>query len=377
MKIFIPKEIEPKEKKVALVPSSVKKLVDHSFEVFVEQGAGDSSYYGDKSYKEAGATIYHNKNDIAQADIILKIKIPTTNEITSYKETSNLYCMLEPLEHKKELQLLAQKKISAFSLEFIPRSTLAQSMDILSSMATVTGYKSVLLAAQELPRFFPMLMTAAGTISPARVLILGAGVAGLSAIGTAKRLGAIVEAFDTRIEVKEQIESLGAKFIAMPEVEIEGDSDSQGYAKEMSKEFIEKEMEVIGARLEKSNICITTAQIFGKKAPLLIKKDMVEKMEEGSVIIDLAAETGGNCELTKLDEVVVHCGVKIFGPSYFSSTLPKHASQMFSKNVENLILYLIKDQKITYDFQNEILARTLVVHQGEIISQFVKDRLLS
>ncbi len=374
MKIGVAKESLPGERRVALVPESVKKLKDKGFSIIVQKGAGEACYISDNEYVEMGAELAENFSQLAsQVDILVKVRYPTADEKSSLKTGSMLFAVLDPINQKELLTTYKEKQITAWAMEFIPRITLAQSMDVLSSMASIAGYRAVLLAAHEFGKFFPMLMTAAGTIPPARCLVLGAGVAGLQAIATAKRLGAVVEAFDVRPVVKEQVESLGAKFV---EMEITEDmQDEQGYAREASPEFIKKQMELIDKHLAKSDICITTAQVFGKKSPILIKEYMVKNMKPGSVIIDLAAETGGNCELTKLGETVEVNGVKIIGPANLTSTMAPHASKMYSKNVENLLVYLYRNGEILSDEKDEIVARTKITRSGELVSPIIKSAL--
>ena len=378
MNIGVPKEKAKNETKVALIPESVKKLVDNGFKVFVEKGAGEASLYTDAEYKEAGAKIVDNYKKLApQIDILVKVAPPEKfqgkNEAAYLKPGSFLFCMQDAIIQKANLAEFKKSKLNTYALEFIPRSSLAQSMDVLSSLASVAGYKAVLMAVNELQKFMPMMMTAAGTITAAKVLVIGAGVAGLQAIATAKRLGAVVEAFDLRPAVKEEVQSLGGKFIDM---ELTEDmQDEQGYAKMASPEFIKMEMDLINKHLSKSDICITTAQVFGKKAPILVKDYMVKNMKPGSVIIDLAAEQGGNCELTKPGKTTIVNGVKIIGVENISSAMSFHASRMFSKNVENLLSYLVQEGKIEIDKDDEIFQRTLLTREGELVSQIVIDAL--
>ena len=357
---------------MALVPDSVKRLTSQGFRVVVQKGAGERSFYSDTDYRKAGAKISSARGDIKKADIILKVRSPVSlkgkkNESESYKQAAFLISFQDTSSNPKNMRVYKKRKINAMAVEWIPRTTIAQSMDVLSSMATVAGYRSVLLAAAEYQNFFPMFMTAAGTISPAKVLVIGAGVAGLQAIATSKRLGAQVEAFDTRPVVKEQVMSLGAKFI---EMELPKDTqDAQGYAKEMSKAFIKKELETIGAHLTKSNICITTAQVFGKKAPRLISSKMVQKMKPGSVIVDLAVGQGGNCELSKAGKTVEFHGVKIIGPENIASEMASDASKMYSKNVENLLLHVFKDKILEINEEDEIVQKILLTRNGEEVSK--------
>lgn len=373
MKLAVAKEITSGEKRVALIPESVKKLVSKGFTVLVEKGAGEGSYIPDSEYQEAGATIASTA-DFQSADAILKVRPPSPPEIDFYRDSSWVFAMLDPINRAENLPVFEKKKITAFAMEFIPRITLAQSMDVLSSMASIAGYRAVLMAAQEFGRFFPMLMTAAGTIPPAKAFVLGAGVAGLQAIATAKRLGAVVEAFDVRAAAAEQVESLGAKFVKMEITE--NLQDEQGYAKEASPEFIAKQKELLHKHIAKADIVITTAQVFGKKAPVLIEDYMVKSMKPGSVIVDLASETGGNCTLSRHGETVEIGGVKILAPANITSTMAGAASRMFSKNMENLLLYLFENGKLVKDFAtDEILKRSLITREGELVSEIVKQAI--
>ncbi|RMG52490.1 MAG: Re/Si-specific NAD(P)(+) transhydrogenase subunit alpha [Acidobacteria bacterium] len=380
MKIGIPKEIVEGETRVALIPSLVPTLTKLEHDVMVEIGAGAGASFSDAEYEAAGATLIDDVVELYQrADVIFKVRPldwhPKANrsEVDLLREGSVLIGFLAPLSHMETIAKLLDKKISAFAMELIPRITRAQSMDALSSMATVTGYKAVLMAADHLGKFFPLLMTAAGTIPPATVLVLGAGVAGLQAIATAKRLGAKVEAFDPRPAVKEQVQSLGAQFI---EMEVPEDVETAGgYAKEQSEAFLQKEREVISQRLPKVDVIITTAQVFGKRAPVLITEEMVNLLRPGSIIVDLAAEQGGNCALTKPNEIIEHQGVTIFGPVNLAATIPVHASQMYAKNVVNLFRHLFPSPEKSFDFEDEITRGACVTHNGEIINDMVKEAM--
>ncbi|MES0490478.1 MAG: NAD(P) transhydrogenase subunit alpha, partial [Leptospirales bacterium] len=332
--------------------------------------------YPDKDYKDAGAKIVPDYKKLAsQVEILVKVGPPTKhqgkNEAAHLKPGTHLFCLQDPINQKANLKEYKAKKLNTFALEFIPRSSLAQSMDILSSLASLAGYKAVIMAAEKLQKYLPMMMTAAGTIQPAKVLVIGAGVAGLQAIATAKRLGAVVEAFDLRPAVKEEVQSLGGKFIDMPLTE--DMQDEQGYAKMASPEFIKMEMELIDKHLSKSDICITTAQVFGRKAPILVKDYMVKNMKPGSIIIDLAAEQGGNCQLTKPGKEIDVNGVTIVGIENITSTIATHASKLFSKNVENLLLYMVEDGKIDLEKDDEIFQRTMLTKDGELVSEIVKS----
>ena len=382
MKIGIPKEIKENETRVSLVPQSIKKITQKGLEVVVESNAGLLSNFMDKEYEEAGAGIIHDiKSLYLSSDLIIKVRKPTFNEklniheIDMMKEGSALVSLLQASNSLEVVKKLVEKKISMFALESVPRITRAQSMDVLSSMSTVSGYKAVLIAASNLPRFFPMLMTAAGTISPAKVFIIGAGVAGLQAIATAKRLGAVVEAFDTRPIVKEQVESLGARF-AQIDLSGEQTEGEGGYAKQVSKELHQKELELIEKHVKKSDVVITTAQVPGKKAPTLITEQMVKEMQVGSIIVDLAADQGGNCELTELGKQVVKHGVTIYGFLNLPTTMPYHASQMFSKNMESVVFHFAKNNELNFDLNDEINKGALVTHKGVILQDSVKQLLV-
>ena len=372
MKVAVLKETRPDERRVALVPMGVRTLVKNGLEVVVESGAGDSSAASDSEYIEAGATIAGNASDAANgAQIVLGVNAPA---LTGIAEGTILVSFMNPLGDADLVRGMASGKITGISMEMVPRITRAQSMDALSSQATVAGYKAVLMAADHLPKFLPMFTTAAGTIRPGRALILGAGVAGLQAIATARRLGAIVEAFDVRPAVKEQVESLGAKFLeSEEEVVAEGEG---GYAKELSADQHQKELDLIAGAIVESDIVITTAQIPGRDAPLLITEDMVKSMKTGSVIVDLASESGGNCALTRSGETVVAHGVQILGPANIATLLPVHASQMYSKNIVTLISEFIDEEgKLALDFENDVVGPSTVTHAGEIRNERVRDAM--
>jgi proton-translocating NAD(P)+ transhydrogenase subunit alpha len=372
MKVGIPKEVVPGETRVALIPESVKKLTDKKAEVVVESGAGAGASHSDEDYRAAGATIESTHNTVLQADLVLKIQPPAQggnglpNEVTAFKSGAALITFLQPFARRDLLKQLAERNVTAMSMEMVPRISRAQSMDALSSMATVAGYKAVLLAANAFARFFPMFMTAAGTIAPARALILGAGVAGLQAIATAKRLGALVEAFDTRPVVKEQVMSLGARFVGL-EVAHEEAQDAGGYAKELGEEQHRKELELIAQRLPRTDIVISTAQIPGRKSPVLITAQMVQQMKPGSIIVDLAIEGGGNCELSEYDKTVVKHGVILIGTANLPALMPVHASQMYSKNLSNLVLHLLGEGGLQLNMEDPITAGVIVTHGGKIV----------
>jgi proton-translocating NAD(P)+ transhydrogenase subunit alpha len=371
MRIAVPKETLAGEKRVAIVPDSVKRLAAKKIEVSVEAGAGAGSLASDDEYKQLGATIEPSTGPLfANADVVVKIRVPTKDEIGKLKEGSVLISLLYPLVNHDLVKLLRDRKITAISADMIPRTTLAQMMDVLSSQATAAGYHAVLQAAAALPRFFPMLMTAAGTIAPARVLILGAGVAGLQAIGTARRLGAVVEAFDVRKVVKEQVESLGAKFV---EVEGEDAAGAGGYAKETSEDYKKKQSQAIADHIAKADAVISTALIPGRRAPILITEDMVKAMKPGSVIVDLAAEQQGNCDITEPGKTVVKHGVTIIGETNLPSCLAMHSSQMYSRNMEKLIFHITKDGALNLNLTEEIQAGCIITHGGEIVHAKVKE----
>ena len=373
MRIAVPRERASGEKRVSIVPESVKRLAAKKIDASIETGAGLSAHVSDDEYKAAGGAIEATADAVfASADAVVRVRIPTVDEVKGMKEGATLIAPLLPLVNADLVGAIAAKKMTAIALDMIPRTTLAQMMDVLSSQATVAGYCAVLLAANELPRFFPMFMTAAGTIAPARVLILGAGVAGLQAIGTARRLGAVVEAFDVRRVVKEQVESLGAKFV---NVEVADAATAGGYAKEQSEEDKKKQAEAIAKHVKTADVVITTALIPGQRAPLLVTEEMVKSMKPGSVIVDLASEQQGNCALTETGKTVVKHGVSIMGPLDLPSRLPVHASQMFSRNVEKLLVYVTKDGAWNLDPKDEIVAGSLIVKDGDVVHARVKERL--
>ena len=361
MKFGVPKETVAGERRVALVPDAVAKLTKDGHTVVVESGAGVSAGFPDEAYRAAGATL----GDPWAAEVVCKVQKPSSGEVEKLREGAAVIGLLQAATSAELLRQLAQRRITAFSLELLPRITRAQSMDVLSSQATAAGYKAVLIAAETVPKFFPMLVTAAGTLSPARVLILGAGVAGLQAIATARRLGAIVSAFDVRAAVKEQVESLGAKFLMM-EAKVEGEG-SGGYAKELSADQHQRELDFLAKSVKDADVVITTAAIPGKRAPILVTRAAVEGMRAGAVIVDLAAETGGNCELTQAGAPVVHQGVTILGPVNLPATVPLHASQMYARNVATFLGNLIKDDKLQLDFADEITKATCVTHDGKVL----------
>ncbi len=369
MRIAVPREIRTGERRVALVPESVKKLVKAGIAVSVERGAGESAFFTDSQFAEAGAEL---EAEVAAlfggADLVVKVQPPALNPALGKDETeligegAMLLATIVPARHPDVIERLAQRRITTFAIDQIPRITRAQAMDTLSSMANIAGYKAVLLAANHLPRYFPMLMTAAGTVFPAKVFVIGAGVAGLQAIATAHRIGAAVEATDTRPVVKEQVESIGAKFVGVVADEAQ---DASGYAKELSAEFYRRQAELIAERCAAADVVITTALIGGVKAPRLITADMVKAMKPGSVIVDLAAEAGGNCELTKPGHTVVVHGVTICGPENPPSEVPWHGSTLYSRNLTAFVLTFWKEGKFNLDLDDEIIKGCLVTHAGE------------
>jgi len=363
MKIGVLKEID--DNRVALIPDYVKILGDEGHEVLIEKDAGAGSFFNDKTYTDVGAKIKARDEVLKSADLLISVHPIEKKEMSKLREGSTYVSSFVPFATDTHLKNLSETKISAFSLDMIPRITIAQSMDVLSSMASIAGYKAVLMAANHLPRYFPMLTTAAGSIPPAKILILGAGVAGLQAVATARRLGAVVEAFDTRLAAKEEVESLGARF-----VEVEGARDDKGaggYAVEQTEEYKQKQRDLIFEKVTKADVVITTAQLRGKPAPKLITKEMVEKMKPGSVIVDLASSTGGNCEVSKDREIVDYNQVTIIGNSELASQVGQHASQLFSKNIQNYFKVVLKEGTLQFDRENEIIRSSLIVKGGETL----------
>ena len=378
MKVAVPKEARPGERRVAVVPHEVKTLVKWGLQVVVESGAGAAAGISDDDYRSAGATTAPSAAAaLAGAKIVLRVNPPSLaapDEVASLEKGSILVSFLSPLANPELVKRLASGGVTAISMEMVPRITRAQSMDALSSQATVAGYKAVLLAAEHLPKFLPMFTTAAGTIRPAKALVLGAGVAGLQAIATARRLGAVVEAFDVRPAVKEQVQSLGAKFLETEqEVAAEGEG---GYAKELSEEQHRRELELIGRAIVDADIVITTAQIPGRDAPLLVTEEMLAAMKPGSVIVDLACESGGNCAGTRSGDTVVVSGVQILGPVNLPATVPVHASQMYSRNIVTLLGEVIGDDgELALDFENDVVGPATVTHAGEVRNERVRQTL--
>lgn len=379
MIVGVLKETFPGERRTALTPGNVPALVKKGFEVLIESGAGDAAGIPDRLFAEKGARVVSSRAEVAgAADVLLQVRTLGANPVQGKADLGLLkpgmvvIGMMEPLTAKDEVSALAEKGVAAFAMELIPRITRAQNMDVLSSQATVAGYRAVLLAASALPKMFPMLMTAAGTITAAKVFIVGAGVAGLQAIASARRLGAVVQAYDVRPAVKEQVQSLGAKFVELP-IAAQGSEDKGGYAKAMDEEFYQKQREMMSQVVAGSDVVITTAAIPGKKAPILITGEMVRGMKPGSVVVDLAAERGGNCEVTKPGETVWENGVSVLGPLNVPSDVPFDASQMYAKNIVNFLLLLNKDGKLEIESEDQVIRETLVVNGGAVVNARVRQ----
>jgi len=371
VKVATPKELVHDERRVALVPDTATKLIAAKLEVSVQVGAGAGAFIPDESYEKAGARLVTHAADLlVDADVVLKVQAPMPSEVELLPKGAVLISFLQPATQGDIVKALARRGVTAFSLELLPRISRAQSMDALSSQASAAGYKAVLMAGERLGKFFPMMMTAAGTVAPARVLVMGAGVAGLQAIATARRLGAVVSAYDVRPAVKEEVQSLGGTFI---ELALETQKGEGGYAREQSEEFLRKQRELIGEHVAKSDVVITTAAVPGRRAPLLVTGDMVKGMRPGSVIVDLASETGGNVELTEAGKDVDVNGVTIIGTRNVPSTMPLATSQLYARNVANLLLHLVKDSAITLDFADEITKGACVTHDGEIVNERAKQ----
>jgi H+-translocating NAD(P) transhydrogenase subunit alpha len=362
VKLAVPTEVRPGERRVALVPAELSRLA--GVEVLVQRGAGELALYPDKDYEAAGATVLDSAKELyPAADLIVKVQPPTLAELELMPEGVSILSFLAPSADLDLVRHLASRKVTAFSFELVPRISRAQVMDALSSQATVAGYRAVLLAAGRLTKFFPLLMTAAGTVPPARTLIMGAGVAGLQAIATARRLGAVVSAYDVRAAAKEEVKSLGAVFL---ELSLEAQEGTGGYAGAQSEDFQARQQQMIGTHVAASDVVITTAAIPGRRAPVLITEPMVSAMRPGSVIVDLAAATGGNCELTKDGEEVDYNGVHIIAASELASTMPTHASSLYARNVSSFVQLLVKDGKLEPDFADEILDKSAVVVAGVV-----------
>jgi NAD(P) transhydrogenase subunit alpha len=378
LKVGFVTESTPGERRVAMIPGALSVLNKTGVEFLMEQGAGRRAGFPDSEYADKGVRISSREDVFATADVLLQVRSPGANPETGARDLALMrrgqavIGFGEPLTSGDAARALAEQGVSFLAMELMPRITRAQSMDALSSMATIAGYKAVLIAAGALPRIFPMLMTAAGTITPARVLVIGAGVAGLQAIATARRLGAVVSGYDIRSAVKEQIESLGARFVVL-EIDSAAAEDKSGYAKAMGEEFYRRQRELMGGVLAGQNVVITTAAVPGKKAPILITREMVDRMAPGSNIVDIAAERGGNCELTRPGEEVEEGGVRIYGPLNLPSSVPYHASQMYAKNIATFLKHLIKDGQLALNRDDEIVRETLVTHAGEVIHPRVRE----
>jgi NAD(P) transhydrogenase subunit alpha len=371
MKIGVPKETAAGERRVAMVPEVVRKLTSADHQILVQRGAGDGALIPDSAYEEAGAQLVDDAAEAFACDVVVKVAPPGAQETALLGSDSVLIGFLQPLTNGAGISTIAQTGATSFALEAVPRISRAQSMDALSSQANISGYRSALIGAQELGRFYPMLMTAAGTIRPATVLVLGAGVAGLQAIATARRLGAVVQGFDVRAAVKEQVESLGAKFL---EFDLGGDLEgSGGYAKELTPEQQARQQELMAEAIGKVDVVITTALVPGRRAPILVTKAAVEKMKPGSVIVDLAGEAGGNCELSEPGETVIKHGVKILAPLNLPSTLAEHASALYARNIQALLELMISEEgTLKLDFEDEVIAGACITRGGEIVHQGAK-----
>jgi NAD(P) transhydrogenase subunit alpha len=375
MKVAVPREIAPGEHRVALTPDAAAALVKGGMEVLVEAGAGAGAFHSDAAYEQAGARIAPDARSLyGAADVVLKVQKPALSEAEQLRERSVLVAFLQALTSPDLVQCLVARRITSFGMEGIPRISRAQKMDALSSQANIAGYKAVLIAAESLPKFFPMLMTAAGTVFAARVLVIGAGVAGLQAIATARRLGAQVWGYDVRPVVKEQVESLGAKFLQF-DLGVSDAEDAGGYAKALSADAARRQQEMLAERTKDFDVVVTTALVPGRPAPRLVTADTVAGMRPGSVIVDLAAEAGGNCELTEPDQVVVRHGVTIHGPTNLPSTTPVHASQLYARNVTELLRELVKDGALAIDLGDEVVRGACITHAGEVVNETVKAAL--
>jgi H+-translocating NAD(P) transhydrogenase subunit alpha len=379
MIVGVPRESYPGERRVALVPAVIPNLAKAGLEVVVEAGAGVEAGYPDADFATKGAKIIPQRAEVFRAaDIIVQVLCYGSNDRTGkadvplFKHDQVLVGFLRPLGSVETIQAIADKGVTSFSVELMPRTTRAQSMDALSSMATTSGYKAVLIAADALPKFFPMLTTAAGTITPARVLILGCGVAGLQAIATARRLGAVVSAYDLRPAVKEQVHSLGARFVELP-IEAKDAQDARGYATAQGEDFYHRQRELLGKVIAESDVVITAAVIPGKKSPVLVTREMVAGMAPGSVLVDLAAERGGNCELTRAGEKIIEHGVTLIGWFNLASAVPYHASQMYARNLTAFLLHLVKDGKLQLDTKDEIIRDTLLTYGGQVVNARLRE----
>ncbi len=381
MIVGIPRETYPDERRVAIVPAHLQQVSKEGHQVVLEAGAGERAGFGDAEYRAKGARLLPNRDDLfRESEVVLQVRGYGSNkkagrdDLARTRSGQIVVGMFDPLSEPEAVKEIAGTGAAAFALELMPRITRAQSMDVLSSMATVAGYKAVLLAASRLPRMFPMMMTAAGTLAPARVFVIGAGVAGLQAISTARRMGAVVEAYDVRPAVKEQVQSLGAKFVELP-LEAEDAEDRGGYAKAQDEAFYRRQREMMGRVVAESDIVITTALIPGRKSPVLVTAEMARGMRSGSIIVDLAAERGGNCELTRADEVVEDKGVTILGPTNLPSTVPYHASQMYSKNIVTFLIHLTKEGRVQLEGDDPILTETLLTRSGDVVHGRIREAL--
>lgn len=379
MIIGIPKESYPGERRVALVPTVLPTLAKAGFEVQIQSGAGVEAGYADSQYADKGAKIVADRSAVfGAADIVVQVLCYGANEVTGkldvplYRKNQILVGFLRPFGSLEVVEQIAQAGVTAFSVELMPRTTRAQSMDALSSMATVSGYKAVLIAADNHPRIFPMLTTAAGTVTPARVFVIGCGVAGLQAIATSRRLGAVTSAYDLRPAVKEQVQSLGGRFVELP-IEAKDAQDAGGYARAQDEDFYRRQRELLGKTVQESDVVITAAVIPGKKSPVLVTEEMVKGMAPGSVIVDLAAERGGNCDITEAGKTVVKHGVTIFGAVNLATGVPYHASMMYSRNITAFLTHIIKEQKLNLNLQDEIVRETLLTRDGEIAQPRVRE----
>jgi NAD(P) transhydrogenase subunit alpha len=372
MIIGVVKETKEYENRVALSPEVVKLMRKKGFDVVVESGAGEKSYFSNQDYEAAGATIGTSK-DALGSDLVLKVNLATPQEIALMKEGAAYISYMYAYQHPEVVSAFNAKRISSFSMDAVPRISRAQKMDALSSQANLAGYKAVLLGANYLGKIFPLLMTASGTITPARVLIFGAGVAGLQAIATAKRLGAVVECTDVRPETKEQVESLGGRYLSVEGAE--GVKTEGGYAREVSAEYLEKQQQLIREKIKDADLVITTALVMGKKSPILVTEDMVKSMKAGSVIVDMAVESGGNCAISEKNATVVKHGVTLVGESNLPSLLPVNASQLYATNISTLAFHLVSESGLTLDLEDEITKGVLITHQGELVHAFTKQIL--
>jgi NAD(P) transhydrogenase subunit alpha len=379
MIVGVPRESYPGERRVALVPNAIPNLTKAGLQVVVEQGAGVEGGYPDAEYAARGAQLVADRREVfAKADIVVQVLSYGSNDQTGraelplFRRDQVLIGFLRPLGSAETLQDIARTGVTSFAVELIPRSTRAQSMDALSSMGTICGYKAVILAADKLPRIFPMLTTAAGTITPGRVLVVGAGVAGLQAIATARRLGAVVSAYDLRPAAKEQVQSLGGRFVELP-IEAKDAQDARGYARAQDESFYRRQRDLLGKVVAENDVVITAAVVPGKTSPVLVTKEMVAGMAPGSVIVDLAAERGGNCELTRPGEIIVEHGVTVIGLFNLASAVPYHASQMYARNMSSFLLHLVKDGKLNLNLEDEIVRETLLTRAGELVNARVRE----